>query len=114
VSTRTLSYRLHKPTGQALITLNGKDHYLGKHGTEKSRDECDRLIALWLVNGWRLPPARSTDEVDNIRLALRWPKRLYSHTATTDFDSLALEALRGEMIRAQLCRKAGEIVARLG
>ena len=32
------SYRLHKPTGQAVVTLNGKDHYLGRHGTRESKD----------------------------------------------------------------------------
>ena len=28
------SYRLHKPTGQAVVRLDGRDVYLGKHGTE--------------------------------------------------------------------------------
>jgi hypothetical protein len=27
---RVPSYRRHKPTGQAVVTLNGKDRYLGK------------------------------------------------------------------------------------
>ena len=31
VITRTLSYRLHKPTGQAVVTLEGRDFYLGRH-----------------------------------------------------------------------------------
>ena len=31
------SYRLHKPTGQAVVTLNGKDNYLGRHGTKIAR-----------------------------------------------------------------------------
>jgi hypothetical protein len=31
-STRVPSYRLHKPTGLAVVTIHGKDHYLGKHG----------------------------------------------------------------------------------
>jgi len=145
VSTRTPSSRLHKPTGQAVVTLNGKDHYLGKHDTEKSRDAYDRLLALWLVNGRRLPPARSADpggglsvnelllahfthvqgyyrhpdgrptsKVDNFRLALRWPKRLYGHTDAADFDSLALEALRSERVRARLCRnRINKDVARI-
>ena len=26
---RTPSYRLHKPSGQAVVTLDGRDHYLG-------------------------------------------------------------------------------------
>jgi hypothetical protein len=32
VSTRIPSYRLQKPTGQAVVTLSGKDVYLGKFG----------------------------------------------------------------------------------
>ena len=31
------SYRLHKSTGQAVVCINGKDLYLGKHGTEESQ-----------------------------------------------------------------------------
>ena len=26
------SYRVHKASGQAVVTLGGKDHYLGKYG----------------------------------------------------------------------------------
>jgi hypothetical protein len=29
-STRIPSYREHKPSGQAVVTLNGRDHYLGR------------------------------------------------------------------------------------
>lgn len=43
------SYRRHKASGQAVVTLNGKDHYLGPHGSKVSRDEYDRLIAEWLA-----------------------------------------------------------------
>jgi hypothetical protein len=28
--TATPLYRKHKPTGQAVVTLNGKDHHLGR------------------------------------------------------------------------------------
>ena len=54
-SLRTPSYRLHKPTGQAVVTLDGRDFYLGKHGTPASRAEYDRLIAEWLANGRAAP-----------------------------------------------------------
>jgi integrase len=54
--TRTPSYRLHRPTGLAVVTLNGRDHYLGRHGTRESKAEYDRLIAEWLLRGRRLPP----------------------------------------------------------
>jgi hypothetical protein len=47
------SYRLHKQSGQAIITLSGKDALLGRHGTKDSRAKYDRLIAEWLANGRR-------------------------------------------------------------
>ena len=31
------TYRLHKPTGQAVVRIDGHDFYLGKHGTEAGR-----------------------------------------------------------------------------
>src|SRR5690242_20543256 len=47
-SSRIPSYRLHKPSGQAVVTLAGKDHYLGLHGTPQSRAAYDRLITEYL------------------------------------------------------------------
>jgi hypothetical protein len=49
----TPSYRLHKPSGQAVVTLNYQDKYLGPHGSPESRAAYDRLIAEWLANGRR-------------------------------------------------------------
>jgi hypothetical protein len=51
VSVRTPSYRLHKPTGQAVVTLNGRDVYLGRHGSPASKAEYDRLVSEWLASG---------------------------------------------------------------
>ena len=48
------SYRLHKPSGQAVVTIDGRDLYLGRHDTPASRAEYDRLIAEWLAGGRRL------------------------------------------------------------
>ena len=45
------SYRLHKPTGQAVVRLDGRDHYLGKHGSEASHDLYRRKVAEWLASG---------------------------------------------------------------
>lgn len=54
---RIPSYRLHRPSGLAIVTLNGQDHYLGRWGSPQSRDEYDRLIGEWLAGGrtevWR-------------------------------------------------------------
>lgn len=35
---RIPTYRLHKPTGQAVVTIGGRDHYLGAHDTPASRE----------------------------------------------------------------------------
>ena len=52
---RVPSYRHRRPSGQAVVTLNGRDHYLGAWGEEASRQEYERLIGEWLANGRRLP-----------------------------------------------------------
>ena len=35
------SYRLYKRAGQAAVTLDGRDFYLGRHGTKVSLDAYD-------------------------------------------------------------------------
>jgi len=42
-------YRRHRASGQAVVTLNGNDCYLGPHGTKASRIEYDRVVAEWMV-----------------------------------------------------------------
>lgn len=50
------SYRLHKGSGQAVVTLDGRDHYLGTFGTPESRAEYDRLMVEWLAARRLKPP----------------------------------------------------------
>lgn len=129
---KTPSYRLHKPSGQAVVTLNGRDHYLGPHGSAESVGRYDRLIAEWLASGRRSPlpdpsPAgmtmdelilayvifaagyyrkggEPTREIDNIKYALRPLRKLYGETPAADFGPLALKAIRNQYIDAGLCR----------
>jgi hypothetical protein len=54
------SYRLHKVSGQAVVTLNGRDHYLGPHGSPESYEEYKRLIGEWTAVN-RLSPLDSGD-----------------------------------------------------
>lgn len=54
-------YRKHRASGQAVVTLNGKDFYLGPHGTRASKAEYDRLLGEWLAAGRQLP-AEAEDE----------------------------------------------------
>lgn len=53
--TRIPKCRLHKGSGQALVELNGRHHYLGAHGTPESKQRYERLVAEWLINGRQTP-----------------------------------------------------------
>jgi hypothetical protein len=57
---RIPQYRKHRATGRAIVTLSGRDDYLGRHGTKTSRVEYDRLVSEWLLNGRRLPEPEVT------------------------------------------------------
>ena len=48
---RTPKYRLHKGSGQALVQINGERVYLGKYGTEESKERYRKTIAEWLASG---------------------------------------------------------------
>lgn len=48
---RIPKYRHYKPKDLAVVRLDGKDHYLGKYDSAKSRERYHRLIAEWLENG---------------------------------------------------------------
>ena len=43
------SYRHHKPSGQAVVTLSGQDHYLGPWDSESSKTEYKRQLSEWLA-----------------------------------------------------------------
>ena len=49
------AYRLHAPSGHAVLTLNGRDHDLSRHGSKESRGADDELVARWLTSSRRLP-----------------------------------------------------------
>ena len=57
---RLPTYRHHRPSGRAVVTLDGKDHYLGKHGSRESKAEYRRLIADW-QDDLRRRPALSAE-----------------------------------------------------
>jgi integrase len=66
-SRRTPALRRHKPSGLAVVTLDGKDHYLGPwpSGQRKppaaAQAEYDRLISEWLAHGRRVPETEDGD-----------------------------------------------------
>ena len=64
------------------------------------------VLAYWpaVEEYYRHADGTPTQEVENVRLALRRLRQRYGHTEVRSFDSLALEALREAMIRDGLCR----------
>jgi hypothetical protein len=89
----TPQYRLHKARGLAVVTIDGKDHYLGLYDTAQSREKYDRLIAEWLANGRRLPQpveviANAGPSVNEVILAfMRYAEQHYRRpdgTQTTE------------------------------
>jgi integrase len=129
---RVPSYCRHRASGQAVVTLDGKDRYLGKYGTADSRREYDRLIAEWTTAGRRLPddPAaitvaeifaawrhhartyyRSADgqvssEYHNVSDAMRPVLKLYGKTPAAAFGPVKLNTVRESMITAGRVRTA--------
>jgi len=131
-SDRVPSYRKHKQSGQAIVTLSGKDHLLGKHGTVESRAKYDRLIAEWLADGRRLNvrnqegvkvsrvlaeflayangyysdrEGNPSREAMQFRAVMSPTVRLYGSIPAADFGPLALYALQQEMVVMGWCRK---------
>ena len=69
---RNPNYRLHKASGQAIVTLSGEDHYLGRYGTRASRKKYGELIAKWWANECRPikpPKAEADDDVGSLTVA---------------------------------------------
>jgi hypothetical protein len=96
------SYRLHKPTRQAVVRLDGRDHYLGKYGTPESQEAYHRKVAEWVTAGVVAPPG----EIRRTALDLSVNELLWSYwrhaetyyrradgTPTAELDNLRL-ALR--------------------
>jgi hypothetical protein len=42
-------YRKYKASGQAVVTINGRDRYLGAYRSRASRGDFDRLVGEWLA-----------------------------------------------------------------
>jgi integrase len=130
---RNPKYCKHRASGQAVVTIEGQDIYLGPHGTAASKREYDRIIAEWLANGRRASSSNSPDlslveviaaywrhcetyyarpddsdsngELSCVRLALGVVKRLYGDKPPAGFGPLALKTVREEMVRLGWSRR---------
>lgn len=45
------SLRVHNPSGQAVVTIDGRDVYLGRQGSPEAQERYDRVIGEWLQRG---------------------------------------------------------------
>jgi integrase len=124
--TRIPTYRRHS-SGQARVTLNGKDHLLGPYASKESREAYDRLVAEWLVHRGKIPTKAEEEKqplsvnelilaywkfaVDYygfeagdrgdaycLRDALRVVRSLYGGTVARNFGPLSLKACRERMV----------------
>ncbi len=66
---RPPSYRLQKARGCAVVTIEGKNHYLGRYGSPESREKYGRLIAEW-SHRTALSPIRPLPTVDAADLSV--------------------------------------------
>ena len=126
------AYRLHRASGQAVVTLNRKDTYLGPYLSEESRRRYDAAVAEWLARGRRpVEPEAPTLTVDDlierflthceayyidrdgrpnakelahIKRALEPLHRLFGLTSAAEFGPCRLEVVREEFVKTGLCR----------
>jgi integrase len=96
------SYRHHKQSGQAIVTLTDglggrRDILLGRYGTPESKAEYKRVIAEWLAMGRRLQGKdQQTRNITVNELALRYlrhSEQYYRHpdgTPTTELGEVKL------------------------
>lgn len=122
-------YRKHRASGQAVVTINGRDHYLGPHGTKASKLNYDRLITEWLSSGRSASygaPERDYAVVELIADYLRYAKgyygdgprssaaammyavrplkALYGRTAAAEFGPLQFKAVRQSIMGTDVSR----------
>ncbi len=122
-------YRKHKQSGQAIVTINGRDHLLGPHGTRASKLEYDRLIGEWLASNRSASYGAPQHDVTIVELAadylahckvyygecssseyihvlpaVKMLRTLYGRTAAAEFGPLQLKTLRQKFVEAEWSR----------
>ncbi|TVQ57920.1 MAG: site-specific integrase, partial [Phycisphaerales bacterium] len=131
LSVKVPKYRLHKPSGRAVVTLEGKDFYLGEYGSPESKAEYNRLVAEWQMRGrnsagpvssgvvidevisaylvhveqYYVKHGKPTSSQDEARRSLQILHEQYGQVVVTDFGPLMLKALREDIInQRRWCR----------
>jgi integrase len=126
---RVPKYRLHKPSGRAVVTLGHRVVYLGKHGTADSRREYKRLTGEWMASAGNMPSPQNdttvaelcagylkyaqsyyrkdgkpTGSMTRVKIVLRLLNSLYGRTFAKDFGPLALQSLQFQLAGSEKSR----------
>lgn len=121
-STKIPSYRLHKPTGAAVVTISGRDYRLGQYDSPSSHREYDRLVAEWIATRRtsRSPAVHVIElvamyfkhceeyyppqTVKGYTAPLRLFKEMYGDVLVSDVTPLMIEAVRGKLLGQKVVR----------
>lgn len=121
--------RLHKASGQAVVTLSGRDHYCGAYGSPEAESRYHRLIAEWVANGRRTRPdsrgltvgklaqawsewaqsrfvkrGEPTSYARRVKRVAERVEALYGSTPIEDFGPTALKAVRASWVESGCSR----------
>jgi hypothetical protein len=125
------SYRKHKPTGQAVVTLGGRDFYLGRWNSVQSKAEYARVTREWMA-GSAGPGSRKSGQLTIVELLVAFLRHaggyyvdadgtptselasfntlvqrlrpMYGRSSVADFGPLKLKAFRQSLIDEGLSR----------
>jgi hypothetical protein len=118
------SYRLHKQSGQAIVTFDGKDRLLGTHNSAASKRAYHRLTAEWIANRgvpreagpdltvnelvlafwkhakthYRKADGTETSELYLYKMVLKVTRALYGDIHAADFGPRCLKAVMQDMV----------------
>jgi len=125
----------HKGSGQGVVRLDGRDYYCGPYGSKEAQAEYDRLIALFLASGRRMPGRRdvpdnptvaeliarywdhakayyrrsdgsASSELACVKVAVTELRRLAGNMPAREFGPLRLKALQDAMIARGWVRRS--------
>ncbi len=128
------AYSFHKPSGQARVRIDGRDHYLGSYDSPESKAEYERLVRRTMadrtravlersveratditvseivvrytahVESYYVKNGRPTGQVTIIKLAIRVARQKFGHLEAREFGPKALKACRDAFVSQGLCR----------
>lgn len=95
---QTPSYRLHRSSGLAVVTLDGRDHYLGPHGSPESHERYRTLVGRWQLGALLPGSGPRTDDLMLNELFVRYWKHVRQyyrkHDLPTEEQRMIRTALR--------------------